>query len=62
MLSSKAIKEIDIVRNLEKKRQKDRFNIKHITGSGITLKNNEIKSINKIVKSLENRGLIKRNY
>ena len=38
MLSSKAIKETDIVRNLEKKRQKDRFNIKHITGSGITLK------------------------
>ena len=36
------------------------FNKKYITGksSGITLKNNKIKDIMKVIKSLENRGIL----
>ena len=32
--------------------------ISRITGSGITLTNNEIKGIMKVIKSLENRGIL----
>ena len=42
-------------KNLHK--QIDRFNKEYITGSGITLTNNEIKDIMKVIKSLESRGI-----
>ena len=35
----------------------DQFNQEYITGSGITLTNNEIKNIIKVIKSLEKRGI-----
>ena len=58
ILSSLAKKATDIARNLAKNfidKQIDRFNKEYITGSGITLTNNEIKYIMKVVNSLENR-------
>ena len=62
ILSSVAIKGTDIARNLEEKKflhkQIDRLNKEYITGSGITLTNNEIKDIMKVIKSLENRGIL----
>ena len=36
----------------------DQFNQEYITGSGITLTNNEIKDIIKVIKSLEKRGIL----
>ena len=36
----------------------DQFNQEYITGSGITLTNNEIKDIKKVIKSLEKRGIL----
>ena len=38
----------------------DMFNVKYITGEGseITLTNNEIKDIMKVIKSLENKGIL----
>ena len=56
--SGLAKKETDIARNLGKHfldKQIDRFNKEYITGSVITLTNNEIKDIMKVIKSLENR-------
>ena len=47
-------KETDLVRDLGKKivdREIDRFNKKKKTSSGITLSNNEIKYIIKVIKS-----------
>ena len=61
ILSSAAKKETDISRNLGKvflNKQIDRFNKEYITGSGITLTNNEIQDIMKVSKSLENRGIL----
>ena len=62
ILSSVAIKGTYIARNLEEKKflhkQIDRLNKAYITGSGITLTNNEIKDIMKVIKSLENRGIL----
>ena len=43
-------------------KQIGKFNKEYITGSGISLRNNEIKDVIKVIKSLENRGfLLKRN-
>ena len=39
-------------------KQIDRFNTGYISGSGITLTNNEIKDIMKVDKSLENRRFL----
>ena len=39
-------------------KQINRFNKEYIIGSGITLINNEINDITKVVKSLENRGIL----
>ena len=41
-------------------KQINRFNKEYITGkgSGITLTNNEVKDIKKIIRSLENRGIL----
>ena len=61
ILSNVAKKRTDIGRNLGKNflyKQIDRFNKKCITGSGTTLTNNEIKNIMKVIKSLENRGIL----
>ena len=59
ILSSVAKKGTDKVRNLAKDfldKQIDKFNKEYITnkGSGITLRNNEIKDIAKAIKYLEN--------
>ena len=61
ILSNVAKKRTDIGRNLGKNfldKQIDKFNKKCITGLGITLTNNEIKNIMKVIKSLENRGIL----
>ena len=61
VLSGIAKKGTDITRNLGKKfldKQIDRFNKEYIAVSGITLTNNEIKDIVKVIKSLENRGIL----
>ena len=59
----------EIINEIIRERIKDTFiivyvgpsffgsNIKKSTGSGITLTNNEIKDIMKVIKSLENRGI-----
>ena len=39
-------------------KQIDRFKKEYITGSGITLRNNEIKDIIKVIKSIENREIL----
>ena len=36
--------------------------ISSIAGSGITLTDNEIKDINKVIKSLDNRGILQLVY
>ena len=63
ILSSVAKKGTDKVRNLAKDfldKQKDKFNKEYVTskGSGITLRNNEIKDIVKAIKYLENWGIL----
>ena len=61
ILSSVAKKGTDIARNLEKiflNKQTYRFNKEYITDSGVTLTNNEIKDIIKVIKSLENWGTL----
>ena len=61
ILASVAEKGTDIARKLGKKlldKQIDRFNKEYVTGSGITLTNSEIKEIMKVIKSLENRGIL----
>ena len=63
ILPNVARKRTDIARSLGKDfldMQIDKFNKEHITGegSGITLTNNEIKYIMKVIKSLENRGIL----
>ena len=60
ILSSIAKKGTVTARNLEKilDKQMDQFNQEYITGSGITLTNNEIKDIKKVIKSLEKRGIL----
>ena len=58
---SVANKRTDTATNLGKiflDNQIDRFNKEYITGSGITLKNNEKKDIVKVIKSLQNRGIL----
>ena len=60
VLSSVAKKGTDIARSLGNDfldKQIDKFNKEYITGKGseITLTNNEIKDIMKVIKSLENR-------
>ena len=58
---SVATKETDLAADLGKTfldKQIDRFNKEYITGSGITLKNNRIKEIMKVIKSLENKGIL----
>ena len=50
----------NIARNLGKKfldEKIGRFNKQYITGSEITLTNNEIKDIMNVIKSLEKRGI-----
>ena len=57
ILSNVAKKGTDIARNLEKiflNKQTYRFNKEYITDSGVTLTNNKIKDIIKVIKSLEN--------
>ena len=39
-------------------KQIDRFNKENITGSGITLTYEEVKDIMKVIKSLENGGIL----
>ena len=54
---SVAKKGTDTARNLGTNfldKQIDRFNKEYLTGSGVTLTNNEIKDIIKVIKSLEN--------
>ena len=61
ILSSMAKKGTVIAKNLEKKildKQMDQFNQEYITGSGVTLTNNEIKDIIKVIRSLEKRGIL----
>ena len=60
ILSSIAKKGTVTARNLEKilDKQMDQFNQEYITGSGITLTNNETKDIKKVIKSLEKRGIL----
>ena len=63
ILSSVAKKGTDIARNFGKDfldKQIDKFNKEYITGkgSGIPLRNNEIKDIIKVIKSSENRGIL----
>ena len=61
ILSNVAKKRTDVDRNLGKNfldKQIDKFNKKCITGLGITLTNNEIKNIMKVIKSLENIGIL----
>ena len=60
ILSTAAKKGTDLARDLGKKldNQIDRFNKKYVAGLGITLINNEIKDIMKVIKSLKNRGII----
>ena len=61
ILSSVAKKGTDLARDLGKNflyKQIDMFNKEYITGSGITLTNNEIKDIIKVIKSLENREIL----
>ena len=63
--SSVATKGTDLARDLGKKiigKQIDRFHKEHITGSGITLTYNEIKDIIKVIKSLENRGVLLKGF
>ena len=58
---SLAKKGTDTARKLGKiflDKQIDRFNKEYIPGSGITLTNNEIKDIVKVMKFLENRGIL----
>ena len=66
ILSSVAKKRTDLARDLGKNfldEQIDRLNKEYITGSGISLTNNEIKDILKVIKFLENRRIItERNY
>ena len=66
ILSSVAKKRTDLARDLGKNfldKQIDRLNKEYITGSGISLTNNEIKDILKVIKFLENkRIIIERNY
>ena len=66
ILSSVAKKRIDLARDLRKfflDKQIGRLNKEYITGSGISLTNNEIKDILKVIKFLENKRIfIKRNY
>ena len=60
-MSSVAKTGTDIGRNLGKKileKEMDRFNKEYITSLGITLTNNEIKDITKVIKSLKNRGIL----
>ena len=60
-MSSLAKKGTDIARNLEKiflNKQTYRFNKEYKTDSGVTLTNNEIKDIIKVIKSLENWGTL----
>ena len=60
IFSSIAKKGTVTARNLEKilDKQMDQFNQEYITGSGITLTNNETKDIKKVIKSLEKRGIL----
>ena len=61
ILSSVAIKRTNKAKNFGKiflDQQINRFNKKYITGSGITLRKNEIKYIVKVIKSLENRRIL----
>ena len=63
ILSIGANKETDIARSLGKDfldKQIDKFSKKYLTveGSGITLTNNETKDTMKVIKSLENRGIM----
>ena len=61
ILSIAAIRRTDIARYLRKTfldRQIDRFNKEYITDLGITLPNNEINDIIKVIKSLENRRIL----
>ena len=61
VLLSVAKKGTDIARNIGKiflDKQIDRFNKEYITDSGITLTNNEIKDIMKVINSLENGGVL----
>ena len=57
---SVAKKGTDTARNLGTNfldKQIDRFNKEYLTVSGVTLTNNEIKDIIKVIKSLENRAI-----
>ena len=61
ILSVVSKKGTDIAKNLGKNfldKQVDRFNKEYIPGSRITLTNNEIQDIIKVIKSLENRGIL----
>ena len=61
IISSVAKKGADIARDLGNNlldKQIDRFNKEYITVPGIALTNNEIKDIKKVIKSLENRGIL----
>ena len=61
ILSNVAKKGTDIAKNIGKKfldKQIDRFNKEYITGLRITLTKNEMKDIMKVIKSLENRGIL----
>ena len=61
ILSSVVKKGVDLARASGKiflDKQIDRFNKNYITGSGIALTNNEIQDIMKLIKSLENRGIL----
>ena len=61
ILSKVAKTGTDLARYLGKKfldKQIDRFNKDHITGSGITPINNEIKDIKKVIKSLETSEIL----
>ena len=61
ILSSVTKRETDLARGFGKvflDKQIDRFNKEYITGSGITLTKNEIKDIIKVIRSLENKGIL----
>ena len=66
ILSSVAKKRTDLARDLGKNfldKQIDRLNKEYITGSGISLTNNEIKDILKVIKFLENKRInTEKNY
>ena len=55
-----AKKGTNLARDLAKKvdKQIDRFNKEYVAGLGITLINNEIKDIMKVIRSLKNRGIL----